>query len=213
MGEYGGKSLTSTYAINVIDYADQSGLKYPEFSIAGLLHSRANWELMSENGVINETSGGLQFYTPSGYALYTDEKFGDELFTFNLKITNGSWPSISFRQQANLNYGDAGNSLYMLTFSPTTIDLQRFNKGVRTGILYSGAADFVTGGPALPTMVEYDKTYKIQAGAINEENGVRIIVNVDGVNVINFLDSVDGYIKEPGYFGVYCTKGTMDFTR
>lgn len=213
MGEYEGKSLTSTYAINVIDYADQSGLKYPEFSIAGLLHSRANWELMSENGVINETSGGLQFYTPAGYALYTDEMFCDELFTFNLKITNGSWPSISFRQQANLNYGDAGNSLYMLTFSPKTIDLQRFNKGVRTGILYSGAADFVTGGPALPTMVEYDKTYKIQAGAINEENGVRIIVNVDGVNVINFLDSVDGYIKEPGYFGVYCTKGTMDFTR
>jgi len=212
-GEHDGKTITSTYNISVLDYADQSGTKYPEYPIDGLLHNKDKWELMSENGVINDVSGGLQFYTPAGYALYTDEQFENELFTFNLKITNGSWPSISFRQQANLPYGDAGNSLYMLTFSPNTIDLQRFNRGVRTGILYSGAADFITGGPALPTVVEYDKTYKIQAGAINEENGVRIIVNVDGVNVINFLDTVDGYIKEPGYFGVFCTKGTMDFTR
>ncbi|MBR6728712.1 MAG: Ig-like domain-containing protein, partial [Clostridia bacterium] len=210
-GEYEGKSITSVYTISVMDYADQSGTEYPEHSIEGIIKSTEGWELMSENGSITPTVDGLQFATPAGYALYTQEQYQDELFTFDLTLTGGSWPSIAFRQQANLGYADAGNALYMLSFSKGTVDLQRFNRGVRTGILYSGAADIITGGPALPLALERGKTYKVQAGAINEENGVRIIVNIDGKNVINFLDTVEGCIKEPGYFGVYCTSGSMDF--
>ena len=210
-GVNGDVKVSQGFLIKVVDYSDQSGLNYPEFSAENILKDVGNWHLMNSKGGIREIDGGLQFETPGGYAFYSGAKYQDELFTFDLTInTTSGWPSIGFRTKTNDLYSSVNNELYMLSFSPNTIDLQRFNAGVRTGILYSGGADFITGGPALPTVVEYGKTYRVQVGAINEENGVRIILNIDGVNVINFLDSVEGYIKDPGYLTIFCTKGMMD---
>lgn len=210
-GVSGDVKVVENFLIKVIDYSDQSGLDYPEYSVEKIIKDVDNWHLMNSKGEIREIKDGLQFETPGGYAIYTGEQYKDELFTFDLTInTDTGWPSIGFRTKTNEPYSSANNELYMLSFSPQTIDLQRFNAGVRTGILYSGGADFITGGPALPTVVEYGKTYRVQVGAINEENGVRIILNIDGVNVVNFLDSVEGYIENPGYITIFCTRGMMD---
>ena len=57
---------------------------------------------------------------------------------------------------------------------------------------------------------EQGKNYKVSFGAINEENGVRLILKMNDKVIFNFLDDEENCILNDGYFGVLAVDGTMN---
>ena len=139
--------------------------------------------------------------------------FGSELLEFDMKINaSGGWPSLVLGA-ADLEKGIDG-TCYLIGFKNDILELQRFNNGVRTAI-FADASLNPAGGPGYPnkgTVFEYGKKYHITVGRIMEKDGVRVILNIDGKNIFDYLDSADGYIDCDGYFGVYANSGNIEFT-
>ena len=101
--------------------------------------------------------------------------------------------------------------MYLICFAKTGIELQRFNGNDRTSIF----CDLLPPsriGPTHPMILEAGRKYHIQVGTFNEEGGVRIILNIDGVNVMNYLDETEGRIENAGYFGFIVNNTTMNIT-
>ena len=70
------------------------------------------------------------------------------------------------------------------------------------------------GGPGIPNngIIEYGKSHDVTFGKIDVENGTRLILNVDGKNIFDFVDAFDGHISGDGKFGVYARAGNFIFT-
>ena len=171
------------------------------------------WNIIG-NGTVKQTS--KYTLSTSGYSGYGGEVFEDTLLNFNVKIESPDtgWPTICFRMQdAAVNPITKGNS-YLVTIKPDVIELQRFNSGKRT-LLY-GAVDGAIGkyGIMSNETIRYGKEYSIQLGALTQTDGnVRLIMNVNGYNVFDCIDDLDGRITTPGYFGCINQDGTTVFTK
>jgi hypothetical protein len=138
--------------------------------------------------------------------------YENELLTFNMKINGtGGWPSVVLRgQKPNEPYLSEKNDLYMISFKPNEIELQRFNKSVRTVVYGNIDGEASIGGPAYPnTVMAFNTNHLVKVGAITEPGGVRLLLYVDGQNIFNFLDTGEGKIALPGYFGLYARSGSI----
>lgn len=209
-----GVTVTKEIEINVVDYSDEDSLDVPALSINELIRDPGGWYSKLSSGTIVPGTGTLEVNTPgsSGYALYEEKTFGDELLSMNLKINaTGGWPSIVLRsQKLDKDFTAADNSLYMICFKPDIIELHRFSGGVRT-VFFGEIAGFDSlGAASYPnTAIPFHETHFVQAGAVNESGGVRIILNVDGQNVFTYLDTSPDRITGDGYFGLYARSGSM----
>lgn len=208
-GEFAGVGKTLEHKITVMDYADQSGLNYPATSLSELLEDSESWYV--QKGDITEISNGIQFpYT--GVAQYTVEQFDDVLFDFYLTAEKKAvWPSIALRNQGQNMAINEENSMYLITFANNGIELQRFNGNDRTSI-YCNLLPVSRIGASHSMILQEGKKYHIQVGTFNEEGGVRVILNIDGVNVMNYLDETEGRIENAGYFGFIVNETAWDIT-
>ena len=113
------------------------------------------------------------------------------------------WPCLVFRSQKyDMTFDAALNDAYAFVFYPDNIEMHRFNKGVRTQ--FYGPVPGVTTifGESLKTEAfKFGKKNKIKLTTRNEDGGVRIILNINGEEVINVLDNYEGAITAPGYIG------------
>ena len=213
-GNYGGETKEYKHTVRAITFGDDSALDYPAYPFNELKEGVSQWHI-HKNARISEIKDGVATETPNLHATYTGKKFGDELITFNLKVNATSgWYGILLRaSSATTGYSNAGQNTYMITFgNGGTIDLIRFNDGLRTGIFSSGGDNNI-GGPARENeFFSLGTTHKFQFGAINEEDGVRIILNIDGKNVFNYLDTTEGRLEEDGYIGFLNRTGVMEIT-
>jgi len=208
-GEFDGVTKEGEYKISVIDYADQAGLNYPTVTIEDLLKDTDDWYVKSGN--ILEVPNGWAFEQTS-VAQYTKEMYQDEIFDFYMSLDKqATWPSITLRNQIMGDGMSEFNNFYILCFAKTGIELQRFNGNTRTSI-FCDLLPNARIGKTHPMILEAGRKYHVQVGAINEENGVRIILNIDGVNVMNYLDETEGRVTEPGYFGLMINATTMNLT-
>ncbi len=208
--------------VNVYNHGEDTK-KYEEMSTklqAGDPFFKAeNWSV----NAINLAAGQLQVYSnksTGGPSVYTNKFTGDSmLISFDMTITNPfSWPSLTFNlKDPNLTYTE--QDTYLMGFQAGGIELQRFNNGERTSIFGSDSFNPV-GGPVFPNvslketsgaLYAYGRSYSITVGAIDEENGVRIILIINGEPIIDYLDNTEGYIKGAGYFGIYEQTGTFTF--
>ncbi|WP_188999735.1 right-handed parallel beta-helix repeat-containing protein, partial [Paenibacillus nasutitermitis] len=160
--------------------------------------------------------GSLTVNTPgsSPYAMYTAKKFGDELLEFNMKNVNedtGAWPAISIRNKLNSESVLASNNEgYIAVFKHDVIELQRFNQGKRTVFYGDIGAEPGIAGHAVPnTVFEFGKPSLVQFGALNVDEGVRLVLNVNGTKVFDYVDTGAGKITAPGYFSVYAQQGPV----
>ena len=126
-------------------------------------------------------------------AHFTMDIVDNELVAFDMEIDPGStWPSIAFCDDDFM--GDyTTNNCYMIGFKEDILELQRWNKGVRTMIF--GPLDYspIAGG-GVPNagenkVFEYNKRYSIVMGAVNTDEGTRIILNINGENIIDYTDN------------------------
>lgn len=199
-GTYAGISKTAIFEIEIIDApSGDVALDYPYWYVSG-------------SGTKTITPDSIKLITPSGYAVYQN-KFSNEILDFNMNIdtTDSDWPSITLRSPTDtIRPVNAGNSGYVISFRKSVLEVQRFNNGVRTVIYGNIAGSPSLGGDAiLNTMVQFRETHHIQVGAINEGEHVRIKLIVDGITVVNYLDTASNALTEPGYFGVIVGAGSM----
>lgn len=167
------------------------------------------------NGTAEKTvsAGVVSLRTPSGLSMFQGRQYASETVRMQMTIQDtGGWHALAFRsQQDDQSYSASTNETYLFVFSPTAVELHRFNLGVRT-VLYGNVAGFtpLIGG-ALPNLhLTYGSNHLIEFGALDVAGGVRIVLKVDGHSVIDVVDSYSGYIAEPGYVGLYARTGWIE---
>ena len=202
-------TIEKTIPVSVISYGFEETGSAKGTDISEQISKKTSWE----GGEITASGGGVQISTSGSAAYYSKQMFGSELLEFDMKINaSGGWPSLVLGA-ADLEKGIDG-TCYLIGFKKDILELQRFNNGVRTAI-FADASLNPAGGPGYPnkgTVFEYGKKYHITVGRIMEKDGVRVILNIDGKNIFDYLDSADGYIDCDGYFGVYANSGNIEFT-
>lgn len=202
-------TIEKTIPVSVISYGFEETGNEKGTDISALLSKNKNWE----GGDVIASGSGVQVATSGSAAYYSQQKYGSELLEFDMQINaSGGWPSLVLGA-ADLQTGIDG-TCYLIGFKNDILELQRFNDGVRTAIFADASLNPV-GGPGYPNkgaVFEYGKKYHITVGRIIEKDGVRIILNIDGKNIFDYLDSSSGYIDGDGYFGVYANSGNIEFT-
>ncbi len=135
--------------------------------------------------------------------------YDNQLMAFDMMCTPGStWPSFTFCD--NDKMGDyKTNDCYMIGFKDDHIEFQKFNKGVRSMIFGEPSIGWnVLSGPGIPNVgdnkiFEYNKRYSIVVGALDTEEGTRVILNINGKNIIDYIDDTDKKLPAEGAFGIY----------
>ena len=183
--------------------------KYNIVDISNIFDDISSWQV--EWGKEKRGSKSIAFQTQGGYALYAGRKFGNEILDFDFTVeADGGWPTILLRsKEMNVNplYG---NTAYFIGLKPDCVELQMFKNSQR--YLYYGTiegTEAIAGEAIKNVYFKFRERNNIKAGAVNEENGTRIIVIINGIQVINYLDTTDNAIKDSGYFGVICYDGNI----
>ena len=205
------------FPVTVIAYVqnDTAALiaKSKKLSLGDPLFDPAKWLSGALAG-----DGGSVKVSKNGGPCYFGTPIGNELISFDFSINDPhGWPTLALKAQ-DTKYSYTGTDTYMIGFKPDFIEVQRFNKGVRTMIL--GEEQYAPiGGPGYPLvkangekLFEYGKTYSITIGAIDQADGVRLILAVNGEPLFDYLDNTEGYIKGEGYMGVYEYSGSFNFS-
>ena len=168
------------------------------------------WELFDRQykgswGVETEILYGQNSITKTshGASKFAGLKFGNDMLSFALRFErnmDASNPWIAIRSQDEDTITSSGTGYVFVFGDETGLELHRFNNGVRTQIYGDMVQYQAIGGEAIKGKFVWGQEYNIELGALTEENGVRLILRIDGEEVINFLDDQAGAIKTPGYF-------------
>ena len=207
-GEYFGNSVTTDIELNVE--------RTPRF----VLHNM--WEIFDDQYKTNWSNGQSMAYSENritkvtdGFTKFTGRLFGNELMSFTLrvdKLDEDRYPWISVRAQ-DPDFNTTMDTGYVFVFGERNgLELHRFNNGMRTQIYGNLSAYEPLGGPAIKGKFEWGKDYDIQLGALTEENGVRLILRINGEEIINFLDTSTDAIRQMGYFDM-SFQGTMSLMK
>jgi hypothetical protein len=161
----------------------------------------------------------------SAYATFTGKQYGNELLTFKLKADTttggGSWtPGIVLRAQTADSMVSSGATGYIFGFGRNGIELHRFVGTMRYQI-YGTVAEgenctnmIKQGGYITDSPWTLGEEHEIQVGALTDGGSVRILLKIDGVTVIDFVDEdVNGAIVEPGYFGIVDRNETITLSK
>ncbi|MGG1517414.1 Ig-like domain-containing protein [Paenibacillus oryzisoli] len=210
-GEFLGQEREGDYHVKV--WADGSEELYPFRDEI----TNVNGWYIAPTAVNNVQTGqdSITITTPnSGHAVYQGRQFMNELMDFQLKINaTTSWYALLFgKQSSTLSYSHGDEDNYLVVISDAGIELQRYNKAQRTVIYGTIAGYTALAGPAIPnTMLPFNTEHHVQLGTFKESGGVRIKMLVDGVEIINYLDTTPEAIAKPGYFGIVSRNGSFTF--
>ena len=193
--------------VTVITYGNEETAKLPSTKLDGDFFNPEKWKSAKKT----EDGKGVAVTGSNGaYKV----KLKDGLYSFDMSINNPhSWPSLAFKVP-DLNQEYSTSDCYFFGFKADHIEVQRFKKGQRT--MFLGDSSFSPiGGPGVPNngqILEYGKTYHITAGTIEEEDGVRLILTVDGKNIVDYKDTDENALRGDGYLSVYVGSGNFTFT-
>ncbi len=193
--------------VTVIAYGNEEAAKLPSTKLDGDFFKPEMWKSAqaTENGKGVAVTGSNSAYTL---------KLKDGLYSFDMSINNpNTWPSIAFKVP-DLEQSFSTSDCYFFGFKADHIEVQRFKAGVRT--MFLGSAEFKPiGGPGVPNngqVLEYGKTYHVTAGTIEEEDGVRLILTINGKNIVDYKDTDENALRGDGYMSIYVGPGDFTFT-
>ena len=156
----------------------------------------------------------------SSFATFGGTKYDNELLSFKLKIDKtgitSDWPSIVIRAQGiSGEASNGGTDGYVICMGSGGIEVYRFVNNVRY-VIHGNQADNGSSVIRLPgaqsaispdvsgfTYTNSVAEHDIQVGAIADGGNVRILLYIDDVNVVDYIDLAStGAISTPGYFGM-----------
>lgn len=175
----------------------------------------SNWDLA------DDTSITTKLY---GHATFTGNKYDNELMSFKLKVDTstggGSWPALVLRAQSADKAVSGGETGYIICMGSSGIELHRYIGGMRYQI-YGDVQEGISctnvckqGGKITNSPWTLNAEHAIQVGAIADGDDVRVILKIDGTEVINYADKgADGAISTSGYFGIVGRNETFTLTK
>lgn len=135
---------------------------------------------------------------------HNEQFIENELVAFDVMIEDGTgWPTIAIGHKSTTSDYNK-DECYMFGFKTDFIEVQKFIKGERTYIYGNdmealhGVGPVNTGGKILA----YGKRYSVIMGALETDEGTRIILTVNGKNIVDFVDT-DNPLDASGYFVSY----------
>ncbi len=175
------------------------------------IENAAKWHQYDTVGYFEITDGVKIDGKVTNGKTYTGRMFKDELLTFRLSVTDkGNWPSIVLRTPSNDAAVGHGGTGYIVVMGQQGIELHRFNGKTRTqfyGPLVKPAP--ILGPSITPNPLNDGNLHEIQVGARNEDDGVRLVLYIDGNEIFNVLDTGETAIREAGYFGLVGANGDL----
>lgn len=205
-GEKLGVQISTAYKIRVWQYGE-----IEEYKLRDEIRDLPNWYVYPSSQTLQGDGSSITIPTPnSGHAVYQGRTFQNELADFDMTINaTTSWYALMFGKQSPTASYTADNN-YVLVISSGAIELHRFNYGPRT-VIYGNLPNYTSlAGDAIPnTMLPFNVKKRVQLGTFEEEGGVRIIVKVEGQEIINYLDTAAEAIRGDGYLGVIARSGSI----
>jgi uncharacterized protein YjdB len=209
-GEFLGTSIVTRYLLRVTD-----GSARNEYLLKAETDSAEGWHVNpTPVNNIAAADGTLTVSTPSGgHAIYQGRRYMNEMVEFGLRINgSGGWYALMFgKKDETAGYSNDDN--YIVVVSAGAIELHRYN-GTKRTVIYGNLPDYESlGGDAVPnTMLPYNTDHKVRLGTFKEEGGVRVLFEVDGETVFDYLDTAEDALAEPGYIGAIARTGSLSFT-
>lgn len=205
--EYKGVTLEQDIPVKIITYSQEDSLSLPFENAPAKFFTPGAWRG-------GGTQAGKSLSVTGSPNFYTAEPIKNKLIAFDMSINNpNSWPSLTLCAHDITMGNFQTDSTYLIGFKSEYIEMQRFNSGLRTMIF--GDEEYTpVGGPGIPNVednkiFEYGKTYSVIVGVLDEAEGSRIVLTINGENVFDYLDTDENAIPSDGYFGIY---NTGDFT-
>jgi len=202
-----GVSLEKHYPVSVISYVTEDSIKHLENSrkMGADFFTPSRWN----HSTSAAEGGGMK--VKGAQPAYYNTRIGNELISFDMRIDpeGYTWPSLAIRNARPME-DYSSSDCYMMGFKKDIIEVQRFNNGKRT-MIFGGAEFNPVGGPGYPNkledgggqLFEYGKVYSITVGALDEENGTRLVLIINDKPIFDFVDNAEGYISGEGLFGIY----------
>ena len=126
---------------------------------------------------------------------YGRKKFGEGEFKFKMKLKhpNGKfdsgWIGLCFRATSTQAFAWSGNPQYLLIIKPDMIEMQKW---------FNSQQMLAT--PAVTNVIKHDTWQEYSIVTKNLEQGVQIILTVDGVEYLNIMDTAAPFAPADGYF-------------
>lgn len=117
---------------------------------------------------------------------------------------DGSWHTIGIRQTSNTVSNVLGCHTYFICFSGPNIEVQKVQSGL-------SLSDRIICTVENKDYVKYNEYNDFEAATINEPDGVRITLKINGQEVINYLDA-DNPVREIGYASIMWNKSDAKLT-
>ncbi len=208
--ELDGVSFKKEIPVRIITYTQDDSLELPYEKAPAAMFKAGSW-----SGSPAAVNGKLS--VKGSPAFLTGANVDNQLFAFDMAIHDpNSWPSLVLCAQDRMG-SYKNDDCYMIGFKETFIEVQRFNKGVRTMIFGDGEYSPV-GGPGIENVkadgskiYEYGETYSVIVGALDTEEGTRLVLTINGVNMFDFMDTDENALPANGLFGIY-NPGTFTFS-
>ena len=190
---YEGKTFEFDVPVQVIQRSNQEALKLPFKEFDYLNNWKSRGSLLDDGG-----------YKVTGSPMnYMKELEG--LYAFDVVITPGhGWPAFTFSGDRQTGIYTS-SSCYMIGFWKDYIEFQRFNGGTRT-MIFGNSNSPISGyaiGNQNNALYTYGERMSVVIGAIDTPEGTRIVLNLNGVNRIDYLDKTAKRLPAKGYWAIY----------
>ena len=202
-----GQQFTKTFNVNVIR---PTSFVLDDLAEIYQRTSLSQWNSLYSKITIDQDRELRVELTNTGFTTFRPTKYMNELFCFEFTMTkNSAWPSFVLRSQDSYTYVSSGATGYLVSFTNTGVQLQRFNGRDRT-VLYGSVEGFdpLYGGD-IPFYLNNGQRYRIQLGSLTSGGNVWLYLSVNGQVIFSCLDKGYGAITNSGYFGVVGKKGDV----
>ncbi|WP_256252923.1 carbohydrate binding domain-containing protein [Paenibacillus sp. UNC496MF] len=157
-----------------------------------MLADQAGWD--ADPGSLNFSDDGLVFTPATARTVfgYAGAKIKhNELVRFKAKLdTSNGLQGFGIRATNTSKPAWEANSQYLIVVKTAVIEVQKWNG---TNLIVQSIPN---------TFLQSGIWHTVQLGAIDTHEGVQVIMNVDGTEVVNWTDT-NNPIQDEGYFEVY----------
>ncbi len=194
-----GLTLDKTVKINVVSMSNPEALELPYEKMGSSFFTASSWF-----GTVSASGSSV---TAKGSPIYYATPLEGKLYAFDMMVNKPEthWPSLTLGATERMGSYQT-DDVYLIGFKESYIEVQRFNKGKRTMLFgqdYTPIAGPEIPNPSTDRIYEHNKSMSVIVGTLDHPDGTRIVLTVNGVNLLDYVDTAEDAVKPGGFFGVY----------